>query len=269
MINFHKDLWRNHTRHNDLWVALMTPHVWLALGWHDIRQRYRRSVIGPFWFTVSTLMMVGALGLVYSTLLGKTLREYIPYLGVGLVVWQYISSVINEATTAFINSGYLIKQARIPLTIYAARVVWRNFVILMHSLPVVILLMMLFGKMPNSELLLLFPGLLILMLQGVWVVLVVGVVCTRFRDVIPIASNFITIAFFVTPVLWPVTQLRERAWIAECNPLYHTIEIIRGPILGTPIHWQSWVWALGLLVAGFLLAQYLMSRCRDRVAYWL
>lgn len=263
------NLWRSHTSRSDLWVALTTPHVWLALGWHDIKQRYRRSVIGPFWFTLSTLLMVGALGFVYSTLLGQSLREYLPYLGVGLVVWQYIGSVINEGCSAFISGSFLIKQVRIPLTIHAIRVVWRNFVILLHSLPVVIILMIFFGKFPNWELLMIFPGLVILFLQGVWVVIVCATICSRFRDVVPIAANFVTIAFFITPVLWPASQLGERAWVAELNPLYHTIEIIRAPVMGGDLHWQSWVWSLGLLVVGFTFAQYLMSRARDRVAYWI
>jgi lipopolysaccharide transport system permease protein len=261
--------WGSHSGRSDIWTAFSAPHVWLALGWHDIKQRYRRSVIGPFWFTLSTLIMVGALGLVYSTLMGQNLREYIPYLGLGLVVWQYISTVINEGTTAFINNGYLIKQVRMPLTVYAMRVVWCNFIILLHSLPIVILLTIILGKTPKNEALFLFPGLLILMLQGVWVVLVVGIICCRFRDVIPIVNNFISIAFFVTPVLWPAKDLKERDWIADLNPLYHTIQIIRGPIMGTPVYWQSWAYSVGLLIAGFILAQYLMCRCRHRVAYWL
>ena len=41
----------------------------LALGWLDIRLRYRGSMLGPFWLTISTGVMVGALGLLYSTLL--------------------------------------------------------------------------------------------------------------------------------------------------------------------------------------------------------
>ena len=112
-------------------------------------------------------------------------------------------------------------------------------------------------------------GLAILFLQGVWVVIVCATICSRFRDVVPIAANFVTITFFITPVLWPSSQLGERAWVAELNPFYHTIEIIRAPVMGGDLHWQSWVWSLGLLVVGFSFAQYLMSRARDRVAYWI
>ena len=62
------------TRHNesdDLIVGMKAVRVWGTLGWHDIRQRYRRSVLGPFWFTLSTIIMVVVLGALYSTLLDR------------------------------------------------------------------------------------------------------------------------------------------------------------------------------------------------------
>jgi ABC-type polysaccharide/polyol phosphate export permease len=263
------NLWRAHTGRNDIQTALSSPHVWLALGWHDIKQRYRRSVIGPFWFTISTLLMVGALGFVYSTLLNQNIREFLPYLGVGLVVWGYVSSVINEGCSAFIAGSFMIKQARIPLTVHAARVVWRNIVILMHSLPVVLVLMLFFGKYPSWETLMVLPGLFLIFLQGIWVVIVCAIVCTRFRDVVPIVQNAVTVSFFITPVLWPASQLGDRIWIAEYNPLYHTIEVVRAPLMGGDLHWLSWAWSIALLVVGLASAQFLMMRCRDRVSYWI
>src|SRR6218665_196386 len=70
--------WHSHDGSNDISVGLSAWHVWAALGWHDIRQRYRRSVLGPFWFTLSTLILVAVLGVLYSTLLGQEITEYLP-----------------------------------------------------------------------------------------------------------------------------------------------------------------------------------------------
>lgn len=264
-----QSLWKSHSGTNDIRVGIGASHVWLALGWHDIRQRYRRSVLGPFWFTLSTMIMVGVLGILYSTLLNQEVTEYLPYLGIGLVVWQYLSACVNEGSTAFIGAGYLIKQIRMPMTVHACRVVWRNFVILLHSLPVLVLLLMLFGHVPKLDFWLAIPGLLLILLNGVWVGIVLGLVCTRYRDVLPIVGNLVQIAFFFTPIMWTADLLKERAWVADYNPLHHLIEIVRGPILGRPVELQSWLWSIGLLIVGFALAQWLMVRCRNRVAYWL
>jgi ABC-type polysaccharide/polyol phosphate export permease len=261
--------WHSHTGSTDIWVGLRATHVWLALGWHDIRQRYRRSVLGPFWFTISTLIMVGVLGIIYSTLLGQNIRDYLPYLGVGMVVWQYLNACVTEGANTFIGAAYLIKQIRMPLTIHVARIMWRNFVILLHSLPVVMVFLFALGHRPGVELLLIIPGLLILWLQGVWMGLVLGLLCARYRDVLPIIGNLLQVTFFFTPVMWSPDLLKSRAWMAELNPLYHLIEIVRAPMIGRHLELSSWLWAAGLLLAGFVLAQYLMRRTRDRVSYWL
>lgn len=259
----------NHGPSTDLFIGISAFQVWGTLGWHDIRQRYRRSVLGPFWFTLSTLIMVAVLGFLYSSLLNQEISEYLPYLAVGLVVWQYLASVVNEGCSAFIGSADLIKQIRLPLTVHVCRVAWRNFVILMHSLPVVILTLLVFGRWPTLEVLLLPCALLILGLQGVWIGVALGVICARFRDIPPIVVNFVQVAFFLTPVMWSPEILKERAWIAEFNPLYHLIEIVRGPITGRPVLIESWAWSIGLLVFGFAFAQFLMTKYRNRVPYWL
>lgn len=261
--------WQDHSGTSDIAVGLGAWYVWSALGWHDIRQRYRRSVLGPFWFTLSTLIMVAVLGVLYSTLLGQNIATYLPYLGVGLVIWQYLSACVNEGSTVFIGSGYLIKQIRMPLTVHVNRIVWRNFVILLHSLPVVVMLMIAFGHIPGPEFLLVIPGLFLLLLNGVWVGVVLGVVCSRYRDVLPIVGNLVQIAFFFTPIMWSTDLLKDRAWVAEFNPIYHLIDIVRAPILGGVIAFESWIWSLAILVVGFVAAQYLMRRCRNRIPYWL
>lgn len=258
-----------HTQGSDIVVGMFSWRIWGTLGWHDIRQRYRRSVLGPFWLTISTAIMVVVLGMLYSTLLKQEIRSYLPFLAVGLVIWQYIGSVINEGCSAFIGSAHLIKQIRLPLTIHVCRLVWRNFVILLHSLPVVIVTLVAFGNPIRVEFVLVPFGLLLLILHGIWIGVVLGILCARFRDIPPIVTNFVQIAFFFTPVMWMPEILEDRAWVAHYNPLYHLIEIVRAPLLDRPIHAESWIWALGLLFAGFAFAQYLMHRARNRVPYWL
>ena len=263
------DSLRSHDQKSDLLAGMSAVQVWGTLGWHDIRQRYRRSVLGPFWFTLSTVIMAIVLGALYSTLLNQEITNYLPYLTVGLVVWGYLQSVVNEGCTAFIGSAYLIKQIRLPLTVHVCRIVWRNFVILMHSLPLILILYVVFGRWPGIEILLLPIGLLVLLLNGVWVGVVLGVLCARFRDIPPIVTNLVQVAFFFTPVMWSPEILKDRAWVADYNPLYHLLEIVRAPVVGRPILLESWVWSVAFLLVGFGFAQYLMQRFRNRVPYWL
>lgn len=253
----------------DLTRGLLSVRIWSTLAWHDIRQRYRRSVLGPFWFTLSTAIMVGVLGALYSEILHQEISHYLPFLAAGLVVWQFISTSILEGCTVFITYGTLIKQIDLSLTVHVCRVVWRNFIILLHSLPIVILAMLLFWEWPNQKIFMLPFSLILLLLNAVWVAVLLGVLCTRYRDVLPIVSNFLHVAFFLTPIMWSPSVLKERGWIADYNPLYHLIEIVRAPLLGQPIQAESWLCSIGLALFGLGFSQFILTRFRDRVPYWL
>jgi ABC-2 type transport system permease protein len=134
---------------------------------------------------------------------------------------------------------------------------------------VVVVLIVVLGRSMSMEFLLVPVALFVLFLQGVWLSVVLGVLCARYRDIQPIVANLIQVAFFFTPVMWSPEVLKSRAWVAAYNPLYHMIELVRAPLMGRPLQWESWAWALGMLVVGFLLAHFLMRRARNRVPYWL
>lgn len=261
--------WKKHTGRSDILAGFVATHVWSALGWHDIKQRYRRSVLGPFWFTLSTLIMVAMLGLLYSTLLGQPIAKHLPYIGIGIVVWQFVSTSANEGCSALISSAHLIKQIRMPISIHIWRMAWHNLIIFLHSLPVVIVLMMFFGHSLTWHALLVFPALVLLLLNAVWSGIVFGILCARYRDVAPIVGNFFQVFFFLTPVMWNAEALKSRQWIADFNPFYHIIETIRSPIIGTPIELTSWIVTLTIALFGFIFAQMLMVSFRERISYWV
>ena len=251
-------IWRYAGPENDLREGLRASHVWGTLGLHDIRQRYRRSVIGPFWYTLSTAILVLVLGFLYSTLLRQDISNYMPFLAIGLIVWQYIAAMANESCTVFIEASYLIKAIRMPLTIHVARLGWRNFIIFIHNLPVILIMLIAFDRLPGWGVLMVPVGVLILMLNGIWIGIVLGILCARYRDIQPIIGNFVQITFFFTPIMWMPEILEDRAWVAEYNPFYHLIELIRAPLLGGSVPLKSWLWAAGKIIVVFLYAQWLL-----------
>jgi lipopolysaccharide transport system permease protein len=257
----------------DFFDGLRLVPIWGMLGWHDIRQRYRRSVIGPFWLTISTAIMVGALGFVYSGLFNQEMSKYLPFIAVGLIVWGFISTILNEATTVFIGAEGMLKQIRLPLTVHVCRMVWRNLIIFVHN-AVIIVAVMIWAQTPLSwELVLIPASLLIICFAGVNIGLLLGIFCTRFRDIVQLVASLTQLLFFVTPIMWSPAILSsrdiDRAWIAEYNPAYHFIEIIRAPILGEPIQLSSWTVVLTISGATWLMALWTLTKFRHRVAYWL
>lgn len=80
----------------DLVDGFRRHELWLHLGWQDIKQRYRRSVLGPFWITIATGTTAVAMGGLYSKLFRLELSEHLPYVTLGLIVWNLINAAILD-----------------------------------------------------------------------------------------------------------------------------------------------------------------------------
>lgn len=255
----------------DIVSGLAAAEVWSLLAWQDIKQRYRRSVLGPFWLTISTGVLVGMLSFLYGALFRLPIEVYAPFVGVGIVVWTFIASLLNESCTAFISVDAVVKQVRAPLTLHVCRMVWRNGLIFMHNALILVPIYLIFGKGWHWNLLLLVPAVLAIALNGVWSGVVLGVLCTRFRDIPPIVANLVQVAFFVTPIMWLPELLEARGlrWIVDLNPVHHFIEIVRAPILGAPVPLASWAVVVVTTLAGASLSLAALQRYRHRVPYWL
>ena len=253
----------------DLVQGARAHHLWYLLGWRDIRQRYRRSVLGPFWLTLSMGALVSALGFLYGMLLQVEIAEYVPFLALGFIVWALISGVITDGCQVFINAESIIKQVGLPLSVHVYRLLWRNLLILFHNALVFVVVAAVFGVWPGWAGLLALPGLVLLCLNGIWAVLLFGIVSARFRDVPPIVASIVRICFFVTPIIWMPELVPQRAMVLEFNPFYHLVEVVRAPLLGEVPGLSSWIAVLSMTIGGWVLAFAFFRRYRWRVAYWV
>lgn len=244
--------------------------LWSKLGWHDIRKRYRRSMLGPFWLTLSMAVMVGSLGLIYGTLFRLDLENYLPFLAVSLATWNFVSSSLTEGCTSFIDLEPLIKNVRIPMSLHMLRALWRNLIIYAHNIVIFAVVAVIFGVQPGiTGILLALVGLGLLLVNAGWIMLLCGVICTRFRDVPPIVASVIQLLFFVTPVMWKPELLGERRYVMMLNPFYHLIEAVRAPLLGQAFQWENWAAGLLFAAVGWAFTFLFFARFRKRIAYWL
>jgi len=243
--------------------------VWVVLGWDDIRQRYRRSVLGPFWITLSMGFFIFLLGIIYGRLFHVELDTYMPYLSVGLILWGFISTATNESCMAFHESNAIIKQIKLPYSVYILRVVWRNFIVFLHTVVILIPVAIFFKVEPTLVALYALPGLFLVWLNQIWVAMVLAILSTRYRDLLPIVNTAVQIAMFATPIMWPVSTLNGDTLIADINPIYHVVELVRAPLLGSPPATLSWLVAGGMAIVGCTAATALLVRTARRIVFWL
>jgi len=256
----------------DLLAGIKLYDIWITLSWFDIRQRYRRSVLGPFWITLSAGITIFSMGFIYSTLFDFDKVEYVEYLAVGYICWAFISSTINEACTIFVASESMMKQIKLPLSVYLYRMLFRNILVFLHSFIVVILLLAITNDLNYMILIVPFAVLVVSSLL-MNLSLVLGILGTRFRDILPLTGNAMQLLFFITPVMWPAEMLLNKAadfsWIVVYNPFYHLIELIRGPLLAGSIDHNSMYVISGFWLLTSTFAIIALASSRKHIPYWL
>jgi len=242
-----------------------------TLGWQDVRARYRRSSVGAFWLTISMGVVIGTIGIVFGQIFKSPMEQFLPFLAIGLILWNFISTVITEGCTGFIAAEAIIKQLAIPLPVHILRMVWRNLIILAHNIVIFPIVLVVMQKPLNWVAFLSIPGLALVVLNLIWGALLMSTICARYRDIPQIITSALQIVFYLTPIMWLPHLLPQRAgaYIVDANPFYHLIEIVRAPLLGEAPQLESWLVSLVMCVLGWLVTLTFYGRYRRRVAYWL
>lgn len=259
------------TAGQDLWNGLWQVQLWGRLGWLEVKRRYRRTIIGPFWSAISLGVFVIALGGVGSGLWNQEAKVYLPFLAAGMVVWMLVSNVLNESCTLFITGASLFRQMRFNYSVLAYALVWRNFIVFLHNMLVcVVAFGLLAPHLIGGTTLLAIPGMMLLLINAGWVAMLLGVLCLRFRDLQQFVTMVTQIAMFVTPIFWPPENLKgvTRFIFVDLNPLYHLITVVRAPLLGRLPDAETYAAVIFMGVAGWAVTYLLMRQFRRRIPYW-
>lgn len=252
-------------------AAEMWRLAW-TLSLLDIKLRYRGSLLGPFWLTLSSAVMIGSMGFVYSYLFRTEMRTYFPFLTFSIIFWSFLSGMMTEGCNTFIQAEGVIRGLKLPYSLHAVRTVLRNLIVLAHNIVVVVAVFLFFPVSIDPKMLLALPGFALWLVDGFAMCLLFGIFCTRFRDVPQIVQSVLQILFFVTPIMWQpslVTGHPTLALLIALNPFEALLHIVRALILGSQIGLLAWGDAL--LCSGLLwvLTALIFARMRGRIAFWV
>jgi ABC-type polysaccharide/polyol phosphate export permease len=254
----------------DLLDGVRKSWLWTTLAQQDVKLRYRGSILGPFWQTLTTGVMIGGMGFIYSKLFHTDLHDYLPMLSVGLIFWTFIAGMVTEGCGTFIAVQGIIQQVRLPFSLHAYRLVYRNLLTLAHNFVIIPIVLLMFPHpIEWMRLIELVPGIMLISITGIWVSILLGMISARFRDVPPIVASIVQVVFFMTPVMWPVAALGSNAWWAQLNPFFAAIDVLRGPLLGQPTSRYSWAILLIMTAFGCAASFAFFARFRSRIAFWV
>jgi len=254
----------------DIIEGLENWRIWHLMGSAELRRRYARSRLGQFWLTLSTGILIGSLGLVWSVLWRMPMSEMLPYLAASMVGWTMITGILGDAATVFANKGRYFLNERMSFATAIDALLYQNVLIFLHNAVIIVLVFIAFQRPIGFGALLAIPGFCLAVITGMWLSYVVAILCTRYRDLGQIVTSVLQIAFFVTPVLWKVEFVPEPfRKLVVLNPFAIYLSIIRDPILGVPVPLKHWAIAVAITAGGFLLSLPFVGRYHRRVVYWL
>jgi ABC-type polysaccharide/polyol phosphate export permease len=253
----------------DFLQGLYSWRLWAFLGVHDIKQRYRRSSFGPLWLALGLGVTIIGIGILYSQILHVSSGNFVPFLAISLLMWNFMSAIIMESTNLFQAGAGVISSTRVPYTSFVLRGLVRNLIVAAHcTVPVIIVYI--YYRVPVSPVALLaIPGLILLIANFYCISLIIGIICLRFRDLAQIIIYATQLALFITPIIWMPTQVRPGSPYIHLNPLYHLLNLVRGPVFYGLFPAESWEACVLMLVIGSVVSALMLIRFRRNLIFWI
>jgi len=250
-------------------------HFLLALVKLDLRQRYRRSILGIGWSLLNPIAMTIVFTVVFSNLLGNgDPISYAATVLTGMAIWGFLrDSTLNGCRCFATNEAY-IRQSPIPYTLYTLRTVLGQAIHSSIALAVVVVMVAL-TKGDGSVILRLFavfPGLIILFFAAWGAATISAFANVFFHDTLHLLEVAAQILFFLTPIMYSRRLLDEKqlGWVIDVNPVYWLLELTRTPLLtGQLPTLQMYLAGMGAAVALVGLAAGTVAWLQRRVIFHL
>ena len=213
------------------------------LAGRQLKLSYRRSVLGWFWSLATPAATLGIFTLVFGEFLGivpplggnGTLRSFALFLFSGLVIWNFFNSVVAGSMSWLLDSGPLLKKIYFPpeASVFAGALA----TLVQAGTEVAVLLVALVWLGNIAPSVLLVPYLVLLLLFfSTGVGLVVSVLNVYFRDVTYLVSIGLTMLFYSTPIVYPLSTVPDKvsgvpvATLIRWNPLTQFVTAFRDAV---------------------------------------
>lgn len=195
----------------------------------DLKNKYKRSVLGYLWTMVHPLAMMTVLAVVFSHIMKITMKDYAVFLFTGLLPWNYFNSTALMSLGSIRANARLFSQIPIPKFIFVLSISFSNLANLFFAIVPLIIIMVVTGR-PIPLTIFAFPFVFLpLFFVVVGVSLLLAASNVFFDDTLHLAEVGMSMLYFLSPVLYDKTMLPVKLvnWL-QWNPLFFQIESLRG-----------------------------------------
>lgn len=254
---------------SDIRRTLLEWPRWLTLGWYDFRTQNSRTILGPFWNTVSTALWVLGLVLVFRPHMLAADSAYPVYVAGGIVVWNLLSSALSGGSKVFVSRAGVIRNINAPMMSHILHYVMLLNCRAIFQLPVVAVAFMLQNEPNFAVAWMAVPGYALVVLAVIPLTLITAITGARFRDLSNLISSTMRFLFFMSPVFWQPNGSNWRTSLAVVNPLTYFLEVVRSPLLGVYPSGLSWLVVLSVAAVAWLVGIGALNRYRNDIVFWL
>jgi ABC-type polysaccharide/polyol phosphate export permease len=249
--------------------ALRLPALWMNLALEDLRDRYRRTVLGIMWVVISFALFVAVKVLVFGQMSAASNREFAVFVTLGFGAWTFISSMVADACNAYLHSRAWILGTSVPYPVYLLQATARNWMVFLLIL-LVVAASLFWKPTPWTAAALFAPvGLLAYFATSLWLAALLAPLCARFHDLYHTVQTGMRLLFFVTPILWMPGKSGMLAELAQVNPITHYLAIVRDPLLYNHVPLDSWRVVLAINAVGVVVGAVTYASTRRKIAFWV
>ena len=238
------------------------------LAWFEVKLKYDRSVLGPFWISISMIILILGLSYAFGSIFNVSAIKNLPWIACGVVTWQFITTNIEESCQKFITAESLNINLT-PIEFISINV-FKNLIIFFHNFAVLIFILIITGNTLNLNFFFIFYGLIILIINSLCVGIIFGFLCCRYRDFIIIIKNLLFIIFLVTPIFWsPEVLSKNRLVLVDYNIIFHMIQIVRDPILGNGISIYTFFFTIIFTFLFSIFSFFIYEKFKKKYVFWI
>lgn len=244
---------------------------WTYLAVENVKNRYRRTVLGPWWLTLQMGVIVLGISAVFGRLLHTGLRSFLPYVAVGYIAFILLSGLTRAGAEVFVSGASTLKSTRQPLSSLVLRDVAVEFINFGHNIVLFIPFVALRYVPLSPKMLIAIPIAAVLAVNGLFLGLWLGTATARFRDIQPFVYSILGVIIFFSPVFYRSNDLGSgaRDLLLAWNPFTYLINAFRAPLVGGPLSTSFFVGTAVVTLINVVLGLAVFTRTRSRLPYWV
>jgi ABC-type polysaccharide/polyol phosphate export permease len=224
--------------------------------------------LGPFWITLSCCILVLGLTFINISLFNTDLKVILPWISVGIIFWNYITSIIEDSTKIFDSQKLL--NISIELIDLVSVNIFKNIIILFHNLIVILLIFLFLEVELNANFFFIFFGMAIFVINSYCISILFGLLCLRFRDFILIIKNALYLIFLITPVFWlPDSLSKNKLLLVDYNIVFQIIQSIRDPLLGNKLTSNCIFINIFFSIILLILTTFFYNKYKKKALFWI